>query len=303
MTEALQKEDPVQQEEVKVDATNENQVPEIELEVVDEVNTSDASQVDEKPVAEEKKPFDPKSDRVDFTTPEQQEKFDYVYKQVKMSDARNQMLTDLLQEQQRQLDELKARNSKDDSATAEAMLTAKIKQARDAGDDLAEVNAFKEYAEFIADKKLAERSTPAKPVQPQVNDMQDVGYVASLMQEKDPSGNVLRPWLHEGHQDFEKALGALQTISAKYVGDPQAVPKSLLELDNVMRSRMSTPKQPAQQAPNNRAPNPMQGSNLTNTKQRATIKMTRQELEIAKKLGVDPKKYAERRDELKGKKQ
>lgn len=252
---------------------------------------------EEQPEAQQQKPFDPKTDRVDFSTPEQEAKFNYVYKQVKMSDARNQMLTEMLQTQQGQLDELKTRFSNTDSADAERVLLTKIKTARDSGDDAAEIAAFNELVDFKADKKLNAFRQPSPP--PQQN--QETNYISGLMQETDDAGQPLRPWLQEGHPEFMTAVNLLETkISPKFKGDPLFLQKSMYELDQVMRSKMT--EQPPKTQPQLRAPNPMQGSNLTNTKQKTTIKMTRQELDIAKKLGVDPKRYAAKREEINGRK-
>lgn len=270
--------------------------------VVTEVANDEIEVVEDavEPAAEEaveQKQFDPKTDKVDFSTPEQQEKFNHVYKQMKMSDARNQMLNDMLQTQQKRLEDLEGRFKNTDAAEAEHMLLQKIKVARDSGDDAAEIAAINELTDFKVDKKLSER---AKPQQAQVNyqEVQDTNYVASLMQETDSTGNPLRPYLYEGHPDFENSVNMLERISQKYVGDPQAVPKSLAELDHFMKAKMTNTQKPS--GPPARTPNPMQGGNLTNVNKKTTIKMTKQELDIARKLGIDPKRYAAKRDEING---
>ena len=71
-----------------------------------------------------------------------------------------------------------------------------------------------------------------------------------------------------------------------------------------MGSAMTKTEPPKTEPPQVRAPNPMQGSNLTNQKPRATIKMTKTEHEILRKLEkhsgrkIDLKSYAARRDSL-----
>lgn len=264
-----------------------------------EIEVSDAEQETATAPKQETKSFDPKTDKVEFNTPEQQEKFNYMYKQTKMSDARNQMLTNLLTEQQKQLDEVKSRFQQTDSAAAENMLMGKIKQARDSGDDAAEFAAINALVEYKADKKISEKVNFSKPA-PAMEDSPDSRYVQGLMQEVDHTGQPVRPWLNENHPEFNNALTTLESIKSKYIGDPYALPKTLAELDQLMKAKMT--KEPPVSQPQSRAPNPMQGGNLTNQKQKTTIKMTRQELDIAKKLGVDPKKYAMKRDELAGRK-
>lgn len=266
--------------------------------VVDEVEIVELpDEQPETPVEqpEEQKPFDPKTDKVEFTTPEQQEKFNYIYKQAKMSDARNAMLNDLLAEQQRQLDALKSRFQQTDDTDAEKILLGKIKQARDAGDDAAEIEAINALTDFKVDKKLAPKQPPVQQPQNTIppEHAQEFSYIANLVNERDTAGNLARPWLNETHPEFDTTIETLKTIAQKYTGDPLAVPKSLAELDNLMRQKM-TQKPPVQ----TRAPSPMQGGNLTNVNQKPTIKLTRQELDIAKKLGVDPKRYAAKRDEI-----
>ncbi len=280
----------VQQEQ---QVTQQPVVEEQEIEVVD------AEQETPPTPKQEAKPFNPKTDRVEFSTPEQQAKFDDVYKQMKMSDARNQMQLDLLQKQQKRLDEVESRFKQTDTAEVERILLTKIKSARDSGDDAAEFAAQSELVDFRVDKKISEKIN-AQPQPQYTQESPDVKYVSDTINEVDSSGNLVRPWMQNDSPDQAIALNALEQIKGKYIGDPYALPKTLAELDNFMRSRM-TPKTP----PNNpqvRAPNPMQGSNLTNNKQKTTIKMTVAELSIAKKLGVDPKAYAASRDRINGKK-
>lgn len=278
------------------EAQNEPEIEVIDTPEPEVVELSD--DVNDNP--EPKKPFDPKTDKVEFSTPEQQEKFNYMYKQTKASDSRNQMLTELLQEQQKQLDELKNRFSQTDSAEAERVLLNNIKAARDAGDDEAYDKAQLALVRYEASKIVEQKVNDPKPkttslqTEPSVKDAE---YVSSLMSETDFEGNPVRPWLVEGHPEFNNALNELEKIAANYVGDPAVLQKSLADLDRVMRIKMTTPKNPQ---PQTRAPNPLQGGGLTIKTPKGTIKMTRAELEIAKKLGVDPKRYAAKRDENRG---
>jgi hypothetical protein len=276
--------------------TDENVEPEIE--VVQEAVEPEVVEIpSDDPVEESpaEKAFDPKKDRVDFDKPEQQEKFDYVYKQLKMSDNRNAMLTDFLQKQQEQLDKLNSRFVENDTQEAEKVLTEKIRLARENDDHEAYDKAFQELVDFkatkIIDKKVNEYA--AKESQ---TELAQAKYVASLMEEKDDTGQYKRPWLQEGHPEFDNSLSQLAVIAYKYQKDPDVLQKSLKELDQIMGSKKTTQEPPKQ----NRAPNPMQGSNLTNYKPKDKVTMTRAEIEIAKKLGVDPKRYAAQRDSRKG---
>lgn len=254
---------------------------------------------------EQPEPEEPKKqDRVEFSTPEQQAKFNDVYKQMKMSDQRNAMLTDILTEQQRQLDELRARNLQSDSANAEQMLMAKIKAARETGNEDAEFKAIGELADFRAEQKIRKVNATQQQAQQQTAQLEtrEAQYVDSLMRETDASGNLIRPWLNPQGPDFNNTINQLQTIAKKYYGDPFALQKSMAELDVIMSQKKEPPKPHV--TTNTRAPNPMAGGNLTNGNPRGTIKMTRAEMDIINKLNaglpegrkIDPKKYAARRD-------
>lgn len=271
-----------------------------DIEIIEDTDTSDVELDTAEPEA---KQFDPRTDKVDFSTPEQQEKFNHVYKQMKMSDARNQMQLDMLQKQQQRLDELENRFRKEDSADAEGMLLQKIKFARDSGDDAAEIAAINELTDFKVEKKLSEKvNKPAPQQQSNVQDVESTNYVAKLMMETDFEGKPIRPYLFEAHPDYNNTVSLLEKFSTEFEGDPQVVPKSLAKLDQYMKAKMTEKKPPVQ--PQTRVPHPMQGSNLTNVNKKTTIKMSRAEMEISRKLGIDPKRYAAKRDELntKGKK-
>lgn len=273
----------------------EQEIAEVEIEVINDEPDLPGEAEQEEP----KKAFNPRTDKVEFTTPEQQEKFNYMYKQAKQSDARNQMLTDLLQEQQKQLDQLKARFTNTDEADAEKVLMDKIRVARNEGNDEAEFAAINALAEFKAEKKFSKVNKPADepaPVAPKY-DPKDESYVESYMTETDENGNVMRPWLNENNPEFENVIKQLEIIAHDYIGDPAALQKSLARLDKVMADKKEPPK--PKQNTQQRGPNPMAGGNLTNNNPKGTIKMTKKELEIARKLGVTPKNYAATRDRLK----
>lgn len=288
-----------QQEEIIVEQSAPVPSPDPEIEVTEQDEKQEAQTAPK----QETKAFDPKTDKVEFTTPEQQQKFDYIYKQTKMSDQRNQMLTDMLQQATKRIEEVESRFKQTDSAEAERILISKIKGARDIGDDASEFAATRELAEFIADKKISEKINYQPQYQaPPVNPA-DIKYTEEFMYAADESGNLVRPWIQDGHPGQAEAIQFIEQAKQKYLGDPYALPKTLAELDNYMRGKPQlTQQKTPPSSPNTRAPSPMAGGNLTNNTGKTTIKMTRQELEIAKKLGVDPKRYAARRDEIKGRK-
>jgi hypothetical protein len=261
-----------------------------------ELPADEPTEAEQQPEVTEKKGFDPKTDKVDFDKPEQQEKFDYIYKQLKKSDTRNAMLTDFLEKQQSKLDELSSRFTQTDEVEAERVLMTKIRDARDAGDNDAYDQAMTELVDYRSDRKFEkkfEEKVNALNQKEQSDLRNQEQFVVKAMEETDDTGNYLRPWLQESNAQFPVALYEIRRIAAKYEGDPEILSKTLKEVDQVMSNKKTATPEPQKQT---RVPNPMQGSNLTNQSPKGKIQMTRRELDIATKLGVDPKKYAARRD-------
>lgn len=260
----------------------------------------------EAPAAEEKK-FDPKKDKVEFDTPEQEARFNEIFRQLKKSDQRNAMLTDFLHQQSQILDGVRKDINQTNDSEAEKAILSKISKAREDNDDAAYDRAFAELVDYRTERKLEKKfDEKVNKILQQEKDEQtkQAEFVASLMSEKDDLGNHVRPWLQETHPDFEDViLRKLPAIAYKYINDPQALEKSLAELDRVMGGSM--PKRPESNG-QRRAPNPMQGSNLTNQNPKGKIKMTRKELDVLKQLErhsgrkIDLSKYAARRSAMRG---
>lgn len=292
-----------------------------EIEVTDaaapetvEVSLEEPGQEPEQPEAQQEpaKPFNPKTDKVEFDKPEQQERFNEVYRQLKKSDQRNAMLTDFLQNAVKELEEvrgftneLKTEKATQQEQEAENVLVQKLRNAHEEGDNETFVKTLKELqtfgvrreAEKIFDQKVNELTN-----QERQTEQKQAEFVAQAMKERAPDGSFIRPWLQEEDPRFGQTLYQIQRIAKKYENDPDILVKTLKDLDQVMGGQMKEEEPPkTTQNPQSRAPNPMQGSNLTNHKPKGTIKMTRAEADILKKLErhsgkkIDLKKYEARR--------
>lgn len=234
------------------------------------------------------------SGKVEFT-PEQQRRFNEVFKQAKMSDKRNQMLTEFLSEQQKQLDELKSRFNQTDHAEAERILQVRIKESLDEGDTDKAAKIMSELADFKAKSVKSEVKEVKKP------EVQDFGipagevrYIQDAVFEQDETGDYVRPWLHKNDPRYSDAIKHAEIIS-------HSVQHELGYLDTVevMNRLEKVMDRKSTRQPNGRSPDPM-GGNLTNRQPRNKLKISPQEAEIARKLNLDPKKYAQSRDNLKG---
>jgi hypothetical protein len=299
------------------------ELPEIEVTdapVSEEVDvpigsSNEPSEVEDNIEDPAEKTFNPKTDKVDFDKPEQQARFNEIYRQLQKSDQRNLMLTDFLAEQQRQLDEvrtgfsqIKTEKVQTEQAEAEKILMQRIQTAREAADDTAYDNALSELITFRSTQeasKLFDAKVNEFRKQETVQAENYALQVKSAMEEKDESGNYLRPWLQEEHEQNAVAIYHIKKISSKFnENDPNIVSKTLKELDQVMSAQMKKTEPPKDPPAQNRTPNPMQGTNLTNQKPKGTIKMTRVEADIFKKLErhsgkkIDLKKYEARRSAM-----
>lgn len=261
-------------EEIEVEVEEAPPAPEVEVEV-------------EKP---EEKEFDP-SKRVEIKDPEVQRKFNHLYKQVKMSDQRNQLKDQMLEKAMAKIDDLESRWSKTDHAEAEKMLMARYKEAKESGDDDKELKILNELIEFKADQKLqkTKQEKPAEPVKPQGLDAlgEDGKYVYSLATETNDAGELVRPWLNEEHPRYRNALKHATLIASELEADTGDV--DIADLMDRLDQQMNK-KEPPKVQPNKRALDPMR-SNLTNKDTRGKIKISADEAAVAKKLGVSLEEY------------
>ena len=244
----------------------------------------------------EKKDFDPKKDRVDFTTPEQQAKFNDVYKQMKNSDTRNAMLTELLEKTVERLDAMEGRQRNEEQNAAEQVLLSEIMSANEDGDVEKLTKTIGDLTKFRTDglKDGLKKEIIQEIVNKNEADKKrDAASVMDFMERQNDDGTYQYPWMQEDHPGFGEFLSKASKIGAKLEesepDDPNLVYK-VMERTNQEMMNWDAPK--PEPKPQERTPDPMAGSNLTQQVPRNKIKMSPQEMEIARRLNVDPKKYA-----------
>lgn len=270
--------------------TNETE-QEIEVEQVQEapetveVDAPEEKAATETPEAEEAKGFDPKK-RVEFSTPEQQAKFNNLYKQVKMSDARNAFQSQVIEKLYERLEALEKTQIQSGAKDAETVLQQRIKSARELGDEDAEAKAINDLVQFKVDSAIKGTQPKPKPVNTVEQLDPDEQYVYGLAIEKDNTGNLLRPWLQDTHPQHQEVLRLAKQYADEYGDDPVVV---MQKLDEHM-----SPKKPQPTKTNTRAPDPLR-TNLTVAPNKAKIKVSSKEAEIAKKLGVPLSEYVKYR--------
>lgn len=254
--------------------------PEVETEDAPEAEATE-SQEEIAPVGHNEPPkeeFDPK-ERVEITDPKVQRKFNDIYKQMKMSDARNKLLLDMNQKALSELDELRSRFQQTDHAEAERILTSRLKEARDSGDEEKADKILQEIIDFRVDSKIKAKIDQPKPIARDPSDEADARMVVQYAQETDARGNLLRPWIDDRHPDHANAmkLVAAKALEVNAELGRVDIGEVMIRMDEAMK-----PKARAQQG-NSRAPDPMRG-NLTNTPPRGKMKLSSGEMEALNKL-------------------
>lgn len=254
----------------------EKPVEAVEVEEIQEVETAEE--------AEEEKEFDPK-ERVEITDPKVQAKLNNLYKQTKMSDARNKLMLDANMQLLSKVEELEKRFSQTDHAEAERILTSRLKEARAEGDEEKELKILNELVDYRADAKINQRVAKQKPTAEPIQADPEVRYVLELAEEKDDSGQVMRPWLNQSHPQFKSA-----TIQAEMIGQRLFAENGEIDIPTVMQELDKAMAKRPTQRPQARQPDPMAG-NLTNRNSAPKLKLSPDEAAICAKLGIKPEAY------------
>jgi len=240
--------------------------------------TENTEETQEEQVEESQEEIDPKKKWVEFS-PEQQEKFNDLYKQVKMSDSRNQLKDQMLEKAMAKIEELEKRFQNTDQAEAEKILKSRLQEARDEGDIDKEVQIFNE----LADLKKGPQKPKEKEVKADLPDDPETRYVVALAQETDDSGAPLRPWLSEKHPRYKSMLTQATIVAAELEASGKEA--DITSVMKLLDERMN-------KKPNTRSPDPM-GGNLTTNRNNNNIKpkLSQQEKAIAAKLGMSEADY------------
>lgn len=249
---------------------------------------------------------------VEIDDPKVQKRFDYVYKQMKQSDATNGLLRNNLKELNDALGTLYDRNqqleqwalsqqdrqNKNDDETAMKSLKMQWKQALDMGDDDKVADLNEKIAEIKAEQKIKQwqQSVAAqqKPQPKQQADgweptQEDAQYVAQLSSETDQRGNFKRPWLKEGHPDFDVAVAEANAIATKsrMNGSNISIKSIMTELDRRMMGQLPQPSHAS-----------VLSSSMPNMPSGPSNMLSDDERYVARKLGLDEKEYKSMRMKL-----
>ena len=242
-----------------------------------------------------------RSEFVKTDDPKVQDRIDDLYRQAKGSDARNQMIMEhnrqleaRLAEYAEKVNQIERNTQNANSTKVEEEIGSAIKTAWEEGDfeKASTLNAklLDLKVEKLKEEKPQERVQRPNPQQQQI-DMQVVHnakYLEFVSQEKDPQGQLARPYLYDWHPDNRKAVELFESIPKEFAATgKQADMKTIIEvLDERMRG-----KKPKQQTS-------VLGGGENDAPARQIVKLTAEEARVAKLMGIKPEAYARQKQLL-----
>ncbi len=235
-------------------------------------------------------PKEAKEEWVDIKDPAVQKKMNNLYKQVKMSDTRNKFLMDANEKALQRIEELESRFNQTDQAEAERVLNQRLQEARDEGDSQKEAKILQEIIDYKVSSKLSSQKQPEKvQQQPSYQELEpDLQYLHDLATSTDDNGQLAAPWIRADHPKHATAL----KLAAIYATDYHTE-HGYVDIEEVMdKVTKEMARKTTVSKPNNRAPDPMKGSDLTRRPTQGKIKLSQAEVAMAAKLGVKVEDYA-----------
>lgn len=271
--------------------------PEVEVEIVPTVKQDVEIEI-ESPREEKRR-----SEFVKTDDPKVIERINDLYGQVKKSDARNQMILDhnrlmeeKLAEYQNKLSEFEKSTKNRASDQVETELKVKLRQAREEHD----LDSIEQIEDKLLDLRLEKRISSKIPQErpiPQINPVQQqvdqelihkATYLKYLSDEKDSQGNPIRPYLNDWHPDNRKAVDLFVSIPKEFeAAGKQADIKTVME---VLDERM--------QGKRNKSPTSVLSGDGGDIPERRTVRLTEDELYVAKRMGLKPEAYARQKQLL-----
>ena len=263
----------------------------VEVETIPEVSNDVEVEIDA-PVKEPRRTEFVKTD-----DPKVIERINDLYGQAKKSDARNQMLVEhnrqleeKFAEYQERLNKFEQANKNSASDKVETELKAQKRTAMEDGDyDKAEQIEDK-LRDLWLSRNVADKLAPQEKVTPKAQpqeqfDQQYVNnakYLEFLAAEKDSQGNKVRPYLEDWHPDNQKAVDLFLNIPKEFAAAGRQVDiKTVMEvMDERIRGKKTI------------TGSSVLGGEANDAPARNVIKLTSQEMEIAKRMGIKPEAYA-----------
>ena len=272
--------------------------PEESVEIVEDPQEDIEIQLEEAPEPEKKEPR--RTEFVETDDPKVQERINDLYGQAKNSDARNQALIEHNQALEARLSEVLERQDKFEadvkstkSDQVEGEIKERLRQARSDGDYDTVDKLENDLLDIRLERRIEQRvaAQPKSKQQPQeaLQTSPDQMYAFHLGSEKDQQGNLVRPWLQDWHPDNEKAINTLMSIRGEL--ENAGKQPDVRAMFSILDERMKGGAKPRQEAA-------VLPSSDTAHNPKKVVKLTKQEAEIARRMGISPEAYARQKTML-----
>jgi hypothetical protein len=273
---------------------------EIEVEIIPEESNDVEVEIEssqKEPQKEKKEPR--RSEFVETDDPKVLERINDLYRQVKGSDARNQMILDhnklmedKLAEYQEKLSKFEQTTKNTASDRVESELKTALRNAREESDfervqDIEDKLFELRLEKRISDKLPAqEQKNPSKtnPQQQQFDAqyLRNAAYLEVIAQEKDAKGRPVRSYLFNGDPDNDRAIELFESIPREFASAGKQV--DIKTIMDVMDERIRGRKQQKQVS--------VLGGDESDAPAKTVVRLTQAEINVARNMGITPERYA-----------
>lgn len=261
-----------------------------QIEIIPENNPDVEVQLDDSGKKEPRR-----SEFVQTDDPKVQERINDLYRQVKGSDNRNQLIMEhnrvlerKLEEYTKKFEEFEKTTKRTASSQVEAELKTRLRQAREEQN----LDAIEQIEDRLLDLRLEQRisdkipqpqpTNPQIPPNPQLEKelLRNAAYIEIISQEKDTNGQLVRDYLFDSHPDNWKAVQMFESLPKEFVAAGKK-PDIKLIMDTIHERIKGRKSQP----------NVLSG-NGDDVQPKRTIKLTQEQVHVARKMGISPEAYA-----------
>lgn len=226
--------------------------------------------------------------KVEFT-PEEQQRFNRLYRQVKAQDEKLALQGQYLERLAKDKTEIERKLKEQESKDALTTVREQIRTARDNGDVEREERLRDQLITLTTEIEVAKRvparaapdAVPPAAVPPAAGDpfrqlsASDKAEIARWSEAADGSGTYLRPWTKEGNA----RTGLATQVLAQVLADPENEGMTMGEKLNLVDEQMGT-----QVPAGRRSQTPVMGANLRQAAAGGTPTITPKQAEVARKL-------------------
>lgn len=221
-------------------------------------------------------------EQTDFT-PEQQKRFDRLYRQIKAQDKAKIIQGEHLTRVTDRMSKLESELAAAKSTDAVTSLRAQIKEARESGDEDRVEKLRDQLVEVQAEIAVSKRTPKEAPkaAAPTANPVPDLSRSDTAAIKRwsvaaDDNGKYTRPWTQEGHKDVDTAAQHLVEVLNSDEFEDMTIEEKLAEVDKRMGYKKPSVSR--------KDGNAVLGGDLTGSANKDKPSLTREQADVAEKI-------------------